>query len=84
MNAISEAASKRGPSGSQKIAHIHDVIAILKDGTVEPTLSTTNRRDARRRYDMIVKYSQDASGKYSGASVRLTCDGEMVAEYKAA
>ncbi len=44
--------------------------------------TTSNKRDARRSYDMLVKHSQHPIGKYSGCSVRLSCDGETIAEYK--
>lgn len=81
----SEAAKARGTVGFLKPVHEWKVIATLNNGPdgQEVNLTTTNKRDARRRYDMIVKYIHEPHGKYSGCSVTLTCDMETVAEYKA-
>lgn len=77
--AISIAAKARGVTGFLKPQHQWEIVVTY--GGKTDTRRTHNARDARRSYDMLVKYSREPIGKYSGASVTLTCDGETIAAH---
>lgn len=76
---ISEAAKARGATGFLHKPHCWEVRAEI-NGTRLPIVPSTTRvkREARRTFDRVKKWSGDSGSRFEGACVSLWRDGVKV------